>query len=173
MRPRWAMIVNLLVPGAGLIGLRREWLGLAVALLFGILAQISLMGVLLLPAVIPTRVSVLTAMAAATVWGWAQWLLVRRLRASCGQAAERQHASLLHRADKALACGNMDEAADLLRAALNMNDEHVETLWQWAQLSVRAGRMSEASWAWDRILQLEHDPGRLRAIRAAREAAER
>ena len=44
MRKAIAIWMNLLVPGTGLILLRREWLGLAMAMLFCVCAQVGLWG---------------------------------------------------------------------------------------------------------------------------------
>ena len=169
MQTRWATLVNIVVPGAGLIGLRREWLGVAVAILFCVLAEIALLGWLLMPAVIPGWVSAGALVAATAVWGWSQWLLARWVRLSCGQAAERQLAGLLRRADEARAAAQLDEAADLVRAALRMNDEHVEGLRRWAELMTQTGQRAEAARAWRRVLQLNQDADVRREARAALE----
>ena len=39
-----ARVINLVAPGSGLVLLRREWLGLAVAALFAVLGQVVVLG---------------------------------------------------------------------------------------------------------------------------------
>ena len=68
-RTKWsAILLNVLVPGSGLVILRREWLGLCLALLYGLLAQTALWGVWLIPISIPRLVVVGSAISAAAVW---------------------------------------------------------------------------------------------------------
>ena len=69
-----ALALNVIAPGVALVILRREWLGLTVALLFTLLAQVALWGLLLLPAGIPVEWSVVSGIAAGVVWVGAQWL---------------------------------------------------------------------------------------------------
>ena len=167
VRLRWAVALNLVVPGAGLIILRREWLGFALALLFWVLAEMGLVGWLLVPAMIPGWVSGVALAGGGSVWGWSQWLLVRRMRTSCGEAAARELALLGRRSDEAVAGNDLSEARDLLRAALTINDEHVATNVRWAELMARMGRLGEASKAWRRVLQLDGDgEGRRKAAEA-------
>lgn len=162
MRLGWIVVVNLVVPGAGLIVLRRAWLGFAVALLFCVLSEIGLLGWLLIPATVPRWVSVAALAGGASVWGWSQWLLVRRYRISCGVAADRELRLLGRRSDEAIAANKLSEARDLLLAALTINDEHVETNLRWAQLLTRMGHRREASKAWQRVVQLDGSPERRR-----------
>lgn len=167
MRLRWVVLVNLVVPGAGLIVLRREWLGFALSLLFCVLAEIGLVGWLLVPATMPGWVSGLALAGGGGVWGWSQWLLLRRIRTSCGEAAERELQVLGRRVDEAVAANNLSEARDLLRAALTINDEHVATNVRWAELMMLMDRCGEASNAWRRVLQLDGDAeGRRKAAAA-------
>ena len=118
-------LINVLVPGAGLIVLRREWLGTALGLLFCLLAQISLLGWLIIPAEVPAWVIRSSAVAAALVWGGSQWLLLCRLKVAVGPAVDREIESLCARINDALARQDLEDADALVRAGLKIDDENV------------------------------------------------
>ncbi len=80
-----ALILNLLLPGTGLILRRREWLGLALSLLFGICCNVALAGRLIAPAAIPGWLTMLAIVMAAATWLWGQVLFKR-----CGVSASTQ-----------------------------------------------------------------------------------
>jgi len=155
MRVTRALVLNLFVPGAGLIVLRREWLGLAAAALFALLGQIALLGLLLLPATIPPWLTTLGCAGAATVWLGAQFLLGARARALGGDAATEQIALLLQRADQTIASQAYAETEAILRLALAINDEEPTVNIRWAQLMTLMGRFRQARRAWRRVLSLD------------------
>ncbi len=155
--PRATVLINLVVPGAGLIILRREWLGLAISLLFGGLCEIGVLGWLLLPSMIPRWLCVTMLASASVIWLGAQVLLMRRWRQSCGSVVGGELMLLIRRSDEAITADNLDEAHDLLRAALSINDEHVDVLERWARLMAQMGHGREAAKAWRRVLQLSDD----------------
>jgi hypothetical protein len=157
MRRRLAIICNLVVPGSGLIVLRREWLGLALAVLFALLAEVALAGALIVPATIPVSLTTLSFSAAVLVWIGAQWRLLVRLRAAYGPAVERELASLRERAAAALAKRDYVDARDILSVALTINDEDVACNVQWAELMTLMGRFPQARRAWRRVLRLDRD----------------
>jgi len=155
MKRSWIWAVNILVPGAGLIVLRREWLGLAVAMLFCVFLQCAIFGGWLAPASIPPAVTVVAFLAAMLTWALSQWQLIRRFRETCGPHAEREIYLLGQRSDDAAAANQLDDAQDLLMTALRLNDEHVDTLIRWANLMTRQARYRDAKRAWQRIRQLD------------------
>jgi len=155
MRTRLATVLNLVVPGSGLILLRREWLGLAVALLFTILAEVTLLGVLILPATIPPWMTTLCFSAALLVWLGAQWRLYVRIRIATGPAVERELRLLRQQAAEAVARQAYAEAADILQVVLTLDDEDVPANAQWAELMTLMGRFRQARRAWRRVLQLD------------------
>ena len=66
---RWlVLLANVIAPGAGLVILRREWLGVSLAILCTLFLQVALWGFFILPASIPWAVSVLAAVAGAGTW---------------------------------------------------------------------------------------------------------
>ncbi len=158
-------MLNLAVPGAGLIVLRREWLGSALALLFCLFAQIAVAGFLLLPDVIPGPTVAAAAVSALLIWFGAQWLLAKRIRWFAGESLERELDLLRARSAEAAESGDLLAALDLLRAALTLNDEDVLLNRKWAELASLAGRHADADRAWRRVIQLERDRDARRAAR--------
>ncbi len=167
MRIRAAFILNLLVPGSGLIVLRREWLGLAITVLFVVFAQIGLVGTWLLPESLPDLVTLGGWAAAGLVWAGAQWLLWLRRREVAGHGVATELESLCARSAAAVEARDYAGAHDILMVALTLNDEHPEVIRQWAQLMTLMGRFRQARKAWHRLRRMATgDDDRL----AAREA---
>jgi hypothetical protein len=80
-----ASLMNIVVPGTGLIVLGRAWLGFAVALWFGLAAEIAICGKLVAPATTPWAVTATAAGVAGFGWLAGQGLLVARIRARGGR----------------------------------------------------------------------------------------
>ena len=144
---------NVVAPGVGLILLRRDALGLVVALLFVLLSQVALWGLLLVPAEMPAWAAWLGAGGAAAVWLGAQVLIVRRWRTACGPAARAQLALLVSEAEEALDDGRHIDARELLELATALNDEDVEVRVRWARLMLRTGRLDAARRGWLHVLR--------------------
>jgi tetratricopeptide (TPR) repeat protein len=167
MRARVGLVLNLLVPGAGLIMLRRDWLGLTISLLFAVLAQIGVAGLWLMPAVMPRGVAPGALAAAGLVWTGAQWMFLMRWREISGAGVRAELASLCARSSAAIRQRRYDEAYEILRVALTLNDEHPEVIRQWAELMTLMGRFRQARQAWHRLLQLARDEDCRRAATEA------
>lgn len=73
-----ALFLNLLIPGAGLIFRGRHWLGLTLAMLFGVSINTAIAGWLVAPVAIPRFYSWTATILSATTWVLAQALLLRR-----------------------------------------------------------------------------------------------
>jgi len=77
-------LINLLIPGTGLILLGREWLGALLAVVFGICGQIALAGWLIAPAAVPRGLVVVAVIVAGLTWIASQamyqrlWFIQRR-----------------------------------------------------------------------------------------------
>jgi len=155
MRVRSAILCNLLVPGSGLIILRREWLGVSTALLFTILAQGALLGALVLPAAVPVWLTTACFAGALLVWLGAQWRLWVWTRTATGPAVEYEVAELCRRAGEAAVRREYAEAAHILEVARTLDDENVTVNLQWAELTTLMGRFGQARRAWRRVLQLD------------------
>jgi hypothetical protein len=149
------MALNALAPGAGLVLLRREWLGLSICLLFGLLAQLALWGLFIVPANVPRAVSMPAAVGAAVIWGWAQWLLVLRARVVLGPVADEAIEVLLARAREALKQGQYQRCGQFVRLARSIDDGHADVQHVWAHLLTLTGRFADARRAWERLLLLD------------------
>lgn len=72
------LLLNLLIPGSGLILLRREWLGFFLAVVFGLGGNIALAGWLVAPAAMPAWLTVAAFASAALTWLVSQVLFRRQ-----------------------------------------------------------------------------------------------
>jgi tetratricopeptide (TPR) repeat protein len=154
MRNGLTWTLNIIAPGAGLILARREWLGVALAILYTGAIQVVLILNFIAPTVVPPSIKLTAAAAAALLWLWAQWLLLRRLRSRFGPDAAKRLAVLCEEARHAESEGRIDEAYELLKAALTMNDENVQIARQWAALLRKMGRSKAAVQAARRVRYL-------------------
>jgi hypothetical protein len=77
-----ALLLNLVVPGSGLILRRREWLGVALAGLFGMAVNVALGGWLLAPMAIPGWIKWSAAAIAVCAWALAQSLFLSQSAAT-------------------------------------------------------------------------------------------
>jgi len=75
-----AVGMNVVVPGTGLILLGRQWLGLALAVWFGLAVEIAVCGWLIAPATMPAFMTLTAASFAGIAWVLAQRLCLRRVR---------------------------------------------------------------------------------------------
>ncbi len=162
-----AILLNMLVPGSGLVILRREWLGLCLALLYGLLAQTALWGVWLIPVSIPGFVVIGSAISAATVWAGAQWLLMQRWRLVAAPEVELELDRLLVQADAAMDTGELESARRILLVARSLNDEHIGVNIRWGRLMQLMGRFHHARSTWRRVLRLRPSDDQNRQAREA------
>ncbi len=165
-----ALTLNALAPGAGLVLLRREWLGLSICLLFGLLSQLALWGLFIVPVSVPRALSMAAAVGALSIWGWAQWLVVVRARLVLGPVADEAIEVLLTRASEALEQGEYQRCRHLVRLAQSIDDGHADVQHVWAHLLTLTGQFRDARRAWERLLLL--DPTR-EARRTAIDALEK
>jgi len=70
-------LLNILLPGTGLILTGREWLGFLLAIVFGICGNVALAGWLIAPAAIPIWLTRIAAFMTFLAWVCAQVLLKR------------------------------------------------------------------------------------------------
>lgn len=68
-------LLNLLIPGTGLILRRREWLGFLIALMFAICANFAIAGFLIAPVAFPAWIVWLAVVLAIGIWLGAQLFL--------------------------------------------------------------------------------------------------
>ncbi|HPD31451.1 MAG TPA: hypothetical protein PLL20_15785 [Phycisphaerae bacterium] len=79
------VLMNLTVPGSGLILLGRAWLGFALAIWFCLAAVIAVSGRYIAPVSIPWGVTAVAAALALMAWLIGQGLLVSRIRCLRGR----------------------------------------------------------------------------------------
>ena len=79
------VLMNLTVPGSGLILLGRAWLGFALAVWFCLATVVAVSGKLIAPAIIPWGLTAASAALALTAWILGQGLLISRIRCLKGR----------------------------------------------------------------------------------------
>ena len=156
-RKRLAVLSNLIVPGAGLIVLRREWLGFTLAVLFGIVAQIVILGLWIVPHDIPRWVWLAAVMVTIGVWLFAQWRLLIRVRDENSPDFVQELEELRSLAEVALQKEDFDEARRVLLVALKINDEDLAVQVLWARLMGLTEQGKPARVAWKRVKYLDRD----------------
>ena len=150
-----AFAANLIAPGAGLVILRRDALGVSLVVLFAILAQVAIWGILLVPSSIPDPVSVAAFVGAGVVWLAAQWMAHNQARRALGVEVERELALLRDRVARAIEDERFADARDLLGIGLQINDEDLDLNVQTARLLMLDGQLPEARRAWRRVVDLD------------------
>jgi hypothetical protein len=118
----WAL--NLCLPGLGLIVLRREWLGLSLAVVYGICGNVALAGWLIAPAAVPAWLTLLAFVLTVLTWLAGQLLHWRQMQSQ--SRCESDMRVLLHEAQCALEKGEIESARVCLESAFALDDEHVE-----------------------------------------------
>jgi len=161
VRGRWASVLNIIAPGAGLIVLRQEGVGCILALSFAVAALTALWGTWIVPGVVDRSITTAAMVLAGGIWCVSQWLVRRRARLVLGLEAQRSVARCCESAAEAAQAGCWDVAEARLREALTINDELAETQAQWARLVTLRGRFDEARSAWEAVLDLD-EAGTLR-----------
>ncbi len=146
-------LLNLILPGAGLIVRRREWLGVALALVFGISGNVALAGLLIAPEALPAWMPAAAIVLCVLAWVGSQVLLrlqCRRLE-NCAKGVE----ALLAASRAALADGDINLAQESLESAVSLDEEHVEVNVLWARLCQQQGKPTEARQWWSRVAELD------------------
>ncbi len=110
-------IANLILPGAGLILLRKEWLGLMVSLLFATFGNVAIAGGLIAPDSLPAWLTWLAGIMTAATWVVAQGLLVRQRTEI--SAAVRHAQSLANEARAAISRNDMNAARVMITEGLS------------------------------------------------------
>ncbi len=158
-------ILNLVLPGTGLIVRRREWLGLSMAAVFAICGNVAIAGKLIAPEAVPTGLTVLAILLAALSWVLSQVLFYRQgLKLARTQRVLDQ---LLADARAALESNDAAAAHHALDGAIALDDENVELHAMTARLSEKEGADQAARAAWRRVLKLERQGPHARDAREA------
>jgi len=149
-----AFLVNLIIPGTGLICARREWFGILLALLFGICAQLALAATFFAPAAVPDAFAALAAVAAGVVWLVAQLALAWRVRWITSDDACARFDLLLGDARRARDAGDIETARLAYRGALEIDDEDLTANLEYARL-IESADPAAARRAWRRVHDLD------------------
>ena len=155
LRLKLAVVVNLLLPGSGMILARQHWSGLAVVVLFTTAAQISLWAVWIAPGAIPQWVTTICLGGVAALWATAQVKLAARIRVLSDPTRISQIRTCYELYDQATADGRYDDARGALDVALTVDDENPETYLRLARLSAIIGKYDEARHAWRLVDKLD------------------
>ena len=153
--PLLAVLLNLLLPGCGLILARREWLGFVIALFFTVCGQIAIFGLWNAPQSVATPVTALALGFAVALWVGAQMLLRRQLRIVADPNAAVQINTCHHLADEAVASGRLEDAYGALCVAKTVDDEDLSTHVRLARVATLLGRYDEARQIWRKVEQLD------------------
>lgn len=154
-RCRWALWLNIVVPGAGLIGLQRLGAGLATAVGFGLTAQIAAVGLLIGPQSLGPLITVGATIGGALAWLVSQVLLLKRVGEL--QDTERRIGAARHidQAREAVFAGRWAEAHAALKEASRYDDEQPDLNWLLAKVMTATGRSDLAARQWRRLRQVD------------------
>lgn len=146
-------LINLFIPGAGLILRRREWVGFLLALLFGLATNAAIAGYLIAPEAIPFWLSTVATVIAVLTWVLSQVLLQRQDTLLTQQFEAL--ASLLELSRSAMDRGDFESAGQSLSNAMEIDDEHVEANVLLARYCVHIGDREQARKVWHRVRKLD------------------
>ncbi len=116
------VLLNLLVPGPGLILVGRLWLGLGIGAWFVATAELGLFGLLIAPATIPHSLSWAALACAAAAWLTGQILLIGRIRFLRSADLPRELAILRRLAERALSRKDYRTARAAIAVALSLDE---------------------------------------------------
>lgn len=150
-----AAVLNLLLPGSGLILTHRHWLGFVMALLFTACGHVAAIGILIAPEAIPHRLTALATGGAAAIWLNAQYLFFRRVIVLSDRTRTAQIALCHQLADEGVQQGRTEDAWGALDVALTIDDEDLQTHLRRARLYQLLGKPLEARRSWRKVQQLD------------------
>lgn len=156
-RPGTAILMNLLVPGSGLIVLGRVWLGIALAAWFGLSAEVAVCGWLIAPATIPLGITAGAAVLSALAWLAGQGLIIARIRFLNDPNLAEDLAVLRGLAEMAVDRKDWTAARSALRVALSIDDGDLRTRVLWARFLTLRGKNARARRAWQEVRQLDRE----------------
>ncbi len=143
---------NFLLPGIGLVLVRREWLGLALAMVFSICGNVVIAGRWIAPATVPGWMSWLALLIGAATWCLTQYLLWRQQR-TLHLAAQRIQ-TILAEARRAVEAGDLLLALRTLNLGAAIDDEHLELQVLRARILAQTGDWDASCKLWRWIIRL-------------------
>lgn len=150
-----AWLLNVILPGTGLIIRRREWLGLSLAMVFSISVQVAIAGSLIAPETVPFWLVRLAAALGAVSWFLSQYLCYRQ--GLILSRIQRGLSNLVSEARAAMEGRDFVAAERAVDSGLALNDEDVELHVLKARLFAHQGNSQAARKEWRRVVKLDHD----------------
>lgn len=168
-----AALLNLLLPGAGLIVIGFEGAGLLLGLTFGLVGGLAIASNWIIPAEFHRAARVLALAAAAFVYLGTQLRMAQALRIRQRDIGNERRRSVLAECRAAAATGDHERALRLL-SELTAEDPAAVLPWvRRAQVLAAAGRVDEARQAWAEARRLDrHGVYRNEARRGLSETGE-
>jgi hypothetical protein len=152
-------VLNLLVPGSGLVALGRVWTGLALTAWYVLGVELALVGWLIAPATIPNWLRWTGVGFSAATWTLGQGLLFARIRYLRSEDLPRQLAILRRLAEHAMARRDYRTAGAALSVGLSLDDTSIAIHALRARLANLTGRTRTARRLYRGVLQMEgHEP---------------
>ena len=148
-------LVNLVVPGGGLILVGSELLGVIVGLLFAATAGFALAATLLIPADVPATWRGLGIGVAIGTYLGAQIRFAQTLRERGAQASAERRRAALRAARSALLEGRVEAAWDSLAPLRDEFESDLVLAYRAAQVLTARGDGSAALVAWRRVRRLD------------------
>lgn len=166
MRFLAAVILNVVMPGAGLIVLGRPRTGLISAVLFTVSAETAVAGALLAPAMIPPWLLIGSGVMAGATWLMAQWMLRDRISTLRDPALQHELDLLRQQATEAIERSELQDARGILHIARNIDPDSVDTMVLWARLTTALGRFRDSRRTWEHVARSGDPRFRREAINA-------
>lgn len=157
MRLIGAVVLNIVAPGAGLLALGRPRTGLLLAVLYVLCAEVVLCGVLIAPHGMPTWLVVGAGVLTLATWLLGQWMLKDRVATLRDPALRHELETLRSEALAAIERRDLAEAQAILRIALTIDPDCVETLVLSARLSSLLGKLHAARRTWRQVARSGDD----------------
>ena len=149
-------LVNLLIPGGGLILIGAEAIGVAVALLFAVAANAVLGSSLLFPdALTPAWRGLAIGVTLGTYLG-AQIRFAQTVRQQQLRSADQQRRMALRDARQALLDDRVQDARNALQPVVDRADDDLPLAYRLAQVLTACGEQVAARAAWRRVRRLDH-----------------
>ncbi len=150
-------MLNVVVPGTGLMLLGRSWLGLSLAMWYALAAEVLLGGWLIAPAVVPAWLVAVAGVLAGIAWLAAQVLLGRRIAFLRDPGLAAEMAVIRRTAEDALAAEDYRAARVAIRVALSIDDADVASRVLHARLVTATCGRRRARQAWHGVARLDTD----------------
>lgn len=154
-RSRWALWLNALVPGTGLIALQRGSAGLPLAISFFVTTETSLFGLLIMPKAMGSTITTAAMILSAVIWLIAQILLLRRISDVHDLEHQIQAALRIDQARQAVLLAEWGNAKRLLEEAADYDAEQPELNWLLAKVLSAVSRSDVAACQWRLLRQVD------------------